>query len=119
MRWAEGAVMRMVAGTEMMAARMVLKAEMMVTMVAAAAAAAAATAAEAEAAAAAARAAARAAALAAVRRLGGPRLRLVAVGGAVVPQAQLAFLREVFGGAGCAVSNGSGMSGVAVPTADG
>ena len=63
-------------------------------------------AAESEAAAAAARAAARAAALAAVRRLGGPRLRLVAVGGAVVPQAQLAFLREVFGGAGCAVSNG-------------
>jgi long-subunit acyl-CoA synthetase (AMP-forming)/thioester reductase-like protein len=57
----------------------------------------------------------RKAALVAVRRLGGPRLRLVAVGGALVPPSLLAFLRECFGecGAGgghAVVSDGYGMA---------
>ena len=59
--------------------------------------------------------AARLAALMAVRELGGERLRLLAVGGAVVPLAQMAFLRECFGHGGrgggrAAVSNGYGMA---------
>ena len=53
----------------------------------------------------------RAAALRAVRRLGGPRLRHVAVGGAVVPPGLLDFLRAAFGeggegGGAAVVSNG-------------
>ena len=58
---------------------------------------------------------ARTGAFQAVRALGGPRLRLVAVGGAVVSPSLLQFLRECFGqgGAGgghAVVSNGYGMS---------
>ena len=54
-------------------------------------------------------------ALAAVRHLGGPRLRFVAVGGAVVPPALLNFLRECFGTGGSGggraiVSNGYAMA---------
>lgn len=60
-------------------------------------------------------ASAHATALCAVCRLGGPRLRLVAVGGAVVPPALMSFLQACFGvgGAGggyATVSNGYGMS---------
>ena len=55
------------------------------------------------------------AALRAVRLLGGERLRLVAVGGAMVPPSQLAFLRDCFGNGGigggqAVVSNGYGMA---------
>ena len=58
---------------------------------------------------------ARRAAFSAVRSLAGDRLRLVAVGGAVVPPAQLRFLQECFGEGGegggrAVVSNGYGMS---------
>jgi len=60
-------------------------------------------------------AAARVVALQAVRRLGGTRLRLVAVGGAVVPPSQLDFLRACFGAGGAGggravVSDGYGMT---------
>ncbi|KAL3933309.1 MAG: hypothetical protein SGPRY_000334 [Prymnesium sp.] len=56
-----------------------------------------------------------AAAYALVNRLGGPRLRLVAVGGAVVPPPLLRFLRECFGKGGAGggeaiVSDGYGMA---------
>ena len=55
------------------------------------------------------------AALQAVCRLGGTRLRLVAVGGAVVPPSQLGFLRACFGAGGAGggravVSDGYGMT---------
>ena len=54
-------------------------------------------------------------ALAAVRRQGGPRLRLIAVGGAVVPRELLDFLRDCFGtggggGGSAIVSDGYGMT---------
>ncbi|KAL1515784.1 hypothetical protein AB1Y20_002400 [Prymnesium parvum] len=57
----------------------------------------------------------RAEALANVCLLGGPRLRLVAIGGAVVPQQLLDFLHECFGEGGAGggraiVSNGYGMA---------
>ena len=57
----------------------------------------------------------RAAAMRAVQRLGGPRLRFVAVGGAVVPPSLLSFLKECFGNGGTGggraiVSNGYAMA---------